>query len=128
MPALAAITAEASTAIAATLADLEVNVERMRANLDAAGGVARAEGLVAALAPLVGRVEAARLTEEACRHAATLGRPLADVAAEAPVIRAHLTPADVIASLDPVALTATARDLVRRALRDRRDGRGHDHG
>ena len=84
LPALAAITAEASTAIAATLADLEVNEERMRANLDAAGGVARAEGLVAALAPFVGRVEAARLTEEACRHAATLGRPLADVAAEAP--------------------------------------------
>ena len=46
--------------MAETLAHLVVDEARMRANLDAAGGVARAEGLVAALAPRLGRVEAMR--------------------------------------------------------------------
>ena len=128
LPTLVALTAEASSAMAAVLADLEVDVDRMRANLDAAGGVARAEGLVAALAPLIGRVEATKLTEEACRQAAMSGRPLTEVAAEAPAIRTHLTPAAIAAALDPVALTATARDIVRRALSHRGAGRGHDHG
>lgn len=128
LPALVTLTADASAAMAGALAGLEVDVARMRANLDAAGGAARAEGLVATLAPLIGRVEASNLVEEACRHAAISGRPLADVAAEDPAIRSHLAPAAVAAALDPVALTATARDLVHRALIHRRDGRGHPHG
>jgi 3-carboxy-cis,cis-muconate cycloisomerase len=128
LPALVTLTADAATAIAGTLAGLEVDGERMRANLDVSGGVARAEGLVAALAPLVGRVEAARLTEDACRRAVASRRPLTEVAAEDPAVQTHLTPAAVAAALDPVALTATARDLVRRALNHRGDGRGHDHG
>ena len=84
LPALAAITAEASTAIAWTLADLEVNwsaCARISMRLVAWPGP---RGWWPRSRPFVGRVEAARLVEEACRHAATRGRPLADVAAEAP--------------------------------------------
>jgi 3-carboxy-cis,cis-muconate cycloisomerase len=129
LPALVTLAAEASTAIAETLAHLEVDVTRMRANLDAAGGLARAEGLVAALAPRIGRVEATRLVEHAGRQAASSGRALADVAADDAAVRAHLEPAAIAGALDPVALTSTARDLVRRSLRHRRrDGGGPDHG
>ncbi len=128
LPALAMLTADASTAVAVALANLEVDEDRMRANLDAAGGVARAEGLVAALAPHVGRAEAARLVEDACRHAATSGRRLQDVAAEDTSIRGHLAPHAIITALDPVALTASARELVRQALHRRRDARGPNHG
>ena len=128
LPALAMLTADASTAIAVALANLEVDEDRMRANLDAAYGVARAEGLMAALAPHVGRAEAARLVEDACRHAATSGRRLQDVAAEDTSIRAQLAPDAIITALDPVALTASARELVRQALHRRRDARGPDHG
>jgi len=128
LPALALLTADASTAIAVALASLEVDEDRMRVNLDAAFGVARAEGLVAALAPHVGRAEAARLVEDACRHAATSGRRLQDVAAEDTSIRGQLAPDAIITALDPVALTASARELVRQALHRRRDARGPDHG
>ena len=91
----------------------------MRVNLDAACGVARAEGLMAALAPRVGRVEAVRLVEAAVRHAATRGRALAEVAQADEAIRKHLDAAAIEQALDPVALTATARDIVRRSLRHR---------
>lgn len=128
LPALVSLTADASASMAAALAGLTIDEARMRANLDAAGGLARAEGLVAALAPSIGRVEATRLTEEACRQAASSGRPLAEVAAGEPAIRARLTSAAVTAALDPVELTATARDLVHRALSHRHHRRGQADG
>ncbi len=58
LPALVDLTREAAQAMAEALAHLVVDEARMRANLDAAGGVARAEGLVAALAPALGRRDA----------------------------------------------------------------------
>jgi 3-carboxy-cis,cis-muconate cycloisomerase len=129
LPVLVTLAADASVAMADTLAHLDVDESRMRANLDAAGGVARAEGLVAALAPHVGRGEAARLVEDVCRHAVTSGRPLARAAADDTTIRTYLDVAAIAAALDPVALTTSARDLVRRALQHRqRDRRGTDHG
>lgn len=129
LPALILLTDAAAAAMADALAGLEVNTARMAANLDAAGGVARAEGLAAALAPSLGRVDAGLLVEDLCRRTAATGRPLADVAADDTRVRAHLDAVAVAAALDPVRLTATARDLVRRALarRDRRPT-GADHG
>ena len=101
----------------------------MRANLEAAGGVARAEGLVAALAPRIGRIEAARLVERASRTAVASGHPLAEVATADRAIREHLEPAAIATALDPLALTATARDAVHRALGHRMpERRGSDHG
>jgi len=129
LPELVALAADASAAMTDTLAHLSVDEARMRANLDAAGGVARAEGLMAALAPRVGRVEAARLVEAAVRHAATRGQALAEVAQADEAIRKHLDTAAIEQALDPIALTATARDIVRRSLRHREvDRREHDHG
>ena len=64
------------TAMADALAHLVVDEARMRANLDAAGGVARAEGLVAALAPALGRRQALRARRGGVprRHRATAAR------------------------------------------------------
>jgi len=129
LPVLVTLAADASTALADALAHLEVNATRMRANLDAAGGGARAEGLVAALAPHLGRAEAAHIVEELCRRAVAGGHPLAHVAADDPRVRTHLDAAAITSALDPVALTATAHAIVRRALQHRhRDGKGPDHG
>jgi adenylosuccinate lyase len=129
MPALVTLADGAATAIAAALAHLHVDEARMRANLDAAGGVARAEGLVAALAPRIGRIEAARLVAGACGRAVEAGRDLADVAAGDAAIGVHLDPAAVRAAVDPVRLTRNAQEVVRRALRRRQlDRKGPDHG
>jgi 3-carboxy-cis,cis-muconate cycloisomerase len=129
LPALATLAADAASAMAGTLAHLEVDEARMRVNMEAAGGVARAEGLVAALAPALGRSEAAHLVERACHRAAASGSTLAAVASSDAAIRSHIDEAAIAMALDPVAQTITARDAVRRALQHRqRDRRGRDHG
>jgi 3-carboxy-cis,cis-muconate cycloisomerase len=129
LPALITLTDGAAVAMAEALAGLDVRAARMAANLDAAGGVARAEGLAAALAPSLGRVEAARLVEDLCRRTSDTEDTLAVVAAADPRVGAQLDAAAVAAALDPVQLTATARDVVRRALaRRRRRPTGVDHG
>jgi 3-carboxy-cis,cis-muconate cycloisomerase len=129
LPALTMLTADAATAMADALTGLEVNAARMRANLDAAAGVARAEGLMAALARRIGRVEAARVVEQTCRRALAQRRALAEVAADDPAIRAHLDANGITNALDPDTLTITARDLVRRTLHHRRSrSKGAHHG
>lgn len=116
LPALVAHTHEAARALADLLARLEVHADRMRANLDLHGGVARAEGLTTALVPRLGRVEAMRLVSAACARAATEAVPLADVATRMPEIAAVLDHAAITAALDPATLTAGAAPWVQRVL------------
>lgn len=121
LPALCELTATAATAMADVLPYLVVDTARMRANLDAAGGVARAEGLVTALAPRVGRREAVALVEAACAAALTQGRSLAEAAAVAPGIGAVLDGEAIAAALTPGAGTSASRAFIDGALR--RSGR-----
>jgi 3-carboxy-cis,cis-muconate cycloisomerase len=116
LPALVALTGDAAIAIAGALGTLAVDETRMAANLDAAGGVALAEGLVIALAPRLGRREATRLIEAVVRRAQDDGRPLAAVAAADPAIGAHLDAAAIARALDPAALSAPARRFVDQVL------------
>ena len=63
---------------------LEVDPARMRANLDAAGGLPMAEAAVGALAGAVGRARARDLVDQAARRASASGRPLGDTLLERP--------------------------------------------
>ena len=63
------------------LEHLEVDAERMRANLDLTRGALLAERVTTALAPALGRHAAHELVTEAARAAVAAGRPLADVLA-----------------------------------------------
>ena len=103
LPALVDLARDAAQAMAEALAHLVVDEPRMRANLDAAGGVARAEGLVAALAPALGRRDAMALVERICRRAVAEGRALHDAAADEPQVRAHLDVAGIARALDPAS-------------------------
>lgn len=116
LPALATLAADGSQAIAEALAAPVVHVERMRVNLDAASGVARAEGLVVALAPLLGRAQALALVERACAGAVADRRPLADVAAEVPQIRAALGAAGIASALDVDAFVDAGARCVEQVL------------
>lgn len=60
-------------------ARLRVDAARMRANLDATGGLALSERVTTDLAPELGRAEAHRLVADACREAVDSGRELAGV-------------------------------------------------
>jgi 3-carboxy-cis,cis-muconate cycloisomerase len=116
LPALVTLTARSAQAMAGALATLEVDAARMRANLDLAGGVARAEGLVAALAPAIGRPRALTVVEAVCRQALADGQALATTAAATPEVRAHLDDAAIEEALAPENFSGSSRAFVDRVL------------
>jgi 3-carboxy-cis,cis-muconate cycloisomerase len=98
------------------LEHLEVDPHRMRANLDAAGGLPLAEAAVAALAGPLGRRRAREAVELASRNAAEEGRPLREALLAAPEVAGRLDGADLDRALDPAAQLGAAGELVDRAL------------
>jgi 3-carboxy-cis,cis-muconate cycloisomerase len=116
LPALVELTSRSARAMAEALPALVIDEARMRANLDASGGVARAEGLVAALAPRLGRLEATSLVEMLCRRAIADHHSLQDVAAADPKISEQLDAAQIAGALDPAALTGSTGVFIDRVL------------
>jgi 3-carboxy-cis,cis-muconate cycloisomerase len=98
------------------LEGLEVDAGRMRANLDATGGLLLAERVTGALAPSLGRLAAHDLVAAACDEAVASRRPLAGVLGARPEIRARLAPADIAALLDPAGYLGSAGVFIDRAL------------
>jgi 3-carboxy-cis,cis-muconate cycloisomerase len=116
LPALVSLTERSARAMAHALAHLVVDEARMRANLDLAGGVARGEGLVTALAPGLGRGNALALVERLSSRALAEGRSLQDVAADEPQVLTHLDPARIGAALDPGNASDSSRRFVDRVI------------
>jgi 3-carboxy-cis,cis-muconate cycloisomerase len=98
------------------LEHLEVDPDRMRANLDAAGGLPLAEAAVAALAGPLGRRRAREAVELASRRAAEEGRPLREALLASPEVAGRLDGAGLDRALDPAAQLGAAGALVDRAL------------
>ncbi|MEU7618464.1 3-carboxy-cis,cis-muconate cycloisomerase [Micromonospora rifamycinica] len=101
----------AAARCARLLAGLQVRPERMRANLDATGGLVLAEAVAARLAPAVGRSAAHDLVTRAAAAPSFRAALLAD-----PEIRAHLSEAQLDEALDPHRWLGSAGPLVDRAL------------
>jgi 3-carboxy-cis,cis-muconate cycloisomerase len=89
------------------LSGLRVDAERMRANLDATGGLLLAEHV----ALLAGDKDA---VQAAVERAAADGRPLADVLRGDPAI--SLTDAEIARALDPAHYLGAADTFIDRAL------------
>ncbi|MCZ7422732.1 MULTISPECIES: 3-carboxy-cis,cis-muconate cycloisomerase [unclassified Micromonospora] len=106
----------ATARTARMLARLDVRPRRMRANLDASGGLLLAEAVAARLAPALGRAAAHDLV----RRAAARPDFRAALLAEAD-LRAHLSESDVDAALDPAGWLGSAGHLIDRALDLHRD-------
>ncbi|MFJ3937630.1 adenylosuccinate lyase family protein [Streptomyces parvus] len=94
---------------------LTVNPERMRENLKTTGSQIVTERLAAALAPGLGKAAAKALLTEASA-AECGGRSLGDVLTAHPQVTALLTPAELVALLDPADYTGAASALVEQAL------------
>ena len=116
LPDLVDLTTDASGAIAMALANLTVDPQRMRANLDVRGGVAMAESLAIALSPHVPRPDAMRIVERLCRTAELDGRPLADVAAADAQVGRWLSRPDIDRVLRPENYQGAAAVFVERVL------------
>src|SRR5207244_69507 len=78
-PALALITSAGLNAVAEIAQGLEVDNERMRANVNATRGLVMAEAVSSALTAKMGRAEAQAIVEQASRKAIAAKRDLQDV-------------------------------------------------
>jgi len=117
VPHLFGFTAGAVERARSMLEGLEVHPDRMRANLEAGGGVLMAEALSMALARQLGKDEAHRVVQAVSRRVAPDSTDLRRAAHEDAQVRAVLTPEDINAALDPAHYLGSANIFVDRALR-----------
>jgi 3-carboxy-cis,cis-muconate cycloisomerase len=99
-----------------SVAGLEIDAERMRANLDATGDLLMAESVTTRLVPRLGRPTAHALVERAARRAADEGRPLRDALLDEPDAREHLDADGIDAALAPERYLGVADAFIDRAL------------
>ena len=107
-----AFTGGAAEAGCRALDGLEVDVDRMRANLELAGGLVMAESASFVLAERLGRREARELVVEAAQRSRDSGRSLRDELGADD----RVDSADLEAGLDPEAYLGSAGVFVDRAL------------
>ena len=97
----------------ALIEGLQVDRDRMDANLEAANGLVLAEAASFALSRHLSRAEAQALVKEACQEVARTGKHLMDVLAAT-----SDAPVDWAALKDPADYTGMAADLIERALNE----------
>ena len=102
------------------LSDLDVDVERMRANLDATGGLVLAERVSTELGRALGRGVAHEAIERAAQRAGEHGRPFGEVLAEDEAVREHVASERIDELLDPEGYLGSAGVFVDRALEEHR--------
>lgn len=105
------------------LEHLQVDAERVRANVELTGGLALAERVTTALTDRIGRLTAHDLVSGAADRARSNGRHLLDELRATPQVTAELDDRTLRALLDPAQATASARELVDRALTHHGDRR-----
>jgi 3-carboxy-cis,cis-muconate cycloisomerase len=116
LPTLQLVTSGALAAIVELAEGLEVDVARMRVNLDATHGLIMAEAVTFALAETIGKSDAHHLVEAANTKAIAGKQNLRDVLMADPKVTAHLS-ADKLAKLfDPMAYQGASQALIDRLL------------
>jgi 3-carboxy-cis,cis-muconate cycloisomerase len=103
---------------------LEVDAERMRANLDLTRGTIVSEAVMMGLGPHLGRQRAHDLVYDICRKVAATGEPLVDLLAKDPEISRNLKRAELEAMCDPGRYLGLAGEMVDQVLaREKRSSR-----
>jgi 3-carboxy-cis,cis-muconate cycloisomerase len=98
------------------LSGLEVDAERMRANLDMTHGLVVSEAVMMGLGRHLGREYAHDLVYDICREAIRQKRPLLDLLAENPEIARHLDRSALAQLCDPANYLGQASVMVDRVL------------
>jgi 3-carboxy-cis,cis-muconate cycloisomerase len=115
-PALSLVTSGALAAVVDISEGLDVDAERMRANLDLTGGQIMTEAIAFRLAETIGKSDAHKLVEEASHKAHSEQRPLKDVLAEDKRLTAQITPAELSKLFDPMSYQGVAQTLIDRLV------------
>jgi 3-carboxy-cis,cis-muconate cycloisomerase len=116
VPEIFLLTAGALQQARTLLAGLEVDKERMRANLEITQGLICTEAVMMGLAPYLGRQRAHDLVYDISRQASVSGRPLLDLLVENEEISASLDRQALAKLLDPAEYLGLAGAMVDRVL------------
>jgi 3-carboxy-cis,cis-muconate cycloisomerase len=87
---------------------LQVDAARMRANLEATGGMIMGEAVMMGLAPVLGRAEAHHMVNDACDAVRAEGISLAAALSRIPAIAARLDATQVEAMTSPANYLGSA--------------------
>src|SRR5712672_3263362 len=116
LPMLQLVTSGALAATVDIAEGLEVDVARMRVNLDATHGLIMAEAVTMALAEKIGKSDAHHLVEAASKRAVAQKRDLRDVLAKDPAVTAHLSVERIAELFEPMAYQGVSQALIDRLL------------
>ena len=95
---------------------MEVDAERMRANLDMTNGLVASEAVMMGLGRHIGREYAHDLVYDLCREAVRQNRPLLDLLAETPEVSACLSRTELAKLCDPANYLGQSGVMVDRVL------------
>jgi 3-carboxy-cis,cis-muconate cycloisomerase len=124
LPSLLLVTSGALASTVDIAEGLEVDASRMRANLDATGGLIMAEAVAFALAEKVGKQKAHHLVEAASKKAVAEKKSFRAVLEQDPAITAYLEAKKIAQLLEPMAYQGVSQTLIDRllaSLEDKRD-------
>ncbi|HET7751059.1 MAG TPA: 3-carboxy-cis,cis-muconate cycloisomerase [Terriglobales bacterium] len=116
LPEIISLTAGALHHLADTVDSLDINADKMRANLEITHGLIFAEAVQMVLAEQMGRLPAHELVEAACKRAQKQKQHLRDVLAEEPKIKQHLDKKELERLFDPARYLGVAGELIDRVL------------
>jgi 3-carboxy-cis,cis-muconate cycloisomerase len=116
LPEIFRYTAGAVDRVRVSVANLEVDAERMAANLGVTRGLLMAESLSMVLATRLGKQEAHHVVQAACERAVKQRADLESVALADAQISAALTTDEIRSALDPAGYLGSADQFVDRAL------------
>ena len=122
LPELAVLTAGALAQTVETVAGLDVDAARMRANLDATGGLIMAEAVTFALAEKIGKSDAHHLIEAASKKAVKDRKHLRDILSADASITAQLSADQIAALFEPMAYQGASQPLIDRQLATLEEG------
>ena len=104
------------------LQGLEVDADRMRANMDMTNGLVMSEAVMMGLGAYLGREYAHDLVYDLCRQALKENRPLIDILEAHPEINCHVNRAQLEHMCNPVHHVGQAGVMVDRVLAARKRG------
>jgi 3-carboxy-cis,cis-muconate cycloisomerase len=113
---LLGLTGSAVAAVRSLLEGLEVDAERMRANLEQTGGLVMGEALTTALTDSLGRARAHQLVQEASRAALEQGASLRETVIELPEVLQAIGEDGIDTALRPESYLGSSAELIDRAL------------
>ena len=115
-PALALVTSGALAAVVDIADGLDVDVERMRTNLDITDGQIMAEAVAFRLAEKVGKSDAHKLVEEASKKAHAEGKHFKDVLIANSKVTAIVPASELSKLFDPMSYQGVAQQFIDRLI------------